>query len=317
VDEIAVDADWRGNFVLARETVGPANSRDLQRLATAGVLIRLVRGVYVRADVWAALDPVERHIWLLRAVLLLRERRLVFAYRSAAAIWGLPLLGPPPEDAHTVTDRSGGGRSDDRLVRHCVDRPSTAVVIGALELTPLARTVIDVALGPSFPEAVMMADAALAGLDVPVLGRVSVSRHELRSELPPPGSRGVARARRVVEFADGRAGSPMESGSRASIATAGLSMPELQHEFRDAEGRMFTDFWWSRWGIAGEMDGRSKYLDPRYRNGRTLEQVLLDEKHREARLRRLPEVKDVVRWGSDVALSPLRLGALLRSAGVC
>jgi hypothetical protein len=285
-------------------------------MAAAGELTRLVRGVYVRTEVWVALDSVERHIWLLRAVLLLRERRLVFAFRSAAVIWGLPLLGPPPDDAHTVTSPCSGGRSDDRLIRHCVDRPAPTTAIDELEVTSLARTVIDVALGPSFPEAVMMADAALAGLDVPALGRVSVTRSDLRSELPSPGSRGVARARRVVEFADRQSGSPMESASRTSIAAAGLSTPELQHEFRDSEGRMFTDFWWPRWGVAGEMDGRNKYLDPRFRNGRTLEQVLLDEKHRHDRLRRIPEVKDVVRWGSDIALSPRRLGALLRSAGV-
>jgi hypothetical protein len=90
----------------------------------------------------------------------------------------------------------------------------------------------------------------------------------------------------------------------------------LQHEFSDRDGRMDVDFWWPRFGVIGEFDGKVKYLDERYRNGRTLEQVLLDEKWREQRLRRQPGVRSIARWDAATAASPARLGRLLREHGV-
>lgn len=242
-----------------------------------------------------------------RAVTLMRERRLVLSHRTAAVAWGLPLLGDPPDDVHVIAWRAGGGRSDDRLVRHCIDIPRDTVELDGLEATTLARTVVDVARTSRFAEGVMMADAALAR---------GTLRDQLVSELPEPGHRGARRARDVVAFADERSGSPVESLSRVSIAEAGLPAPELQHEFRDRDGRMDVDFWWPRFGVIGEFDGKVKYLDERYRNGRTLEQVLLDEKWREQRLRRQPGVRSIARWDAATAASPARLGRLLRQHGI-
>ena len=266
-----------------------------------------MRGVYVTAADWDAQSPRERHITLARAVTLMRERRLVLSHRTAAIAWNLPLLGDPPDDVHVIAWRTNGGRSDDRLVRHCLDIPPETVVLDGLEATTLARTVVDVARTSRFAEGVMVADAALA----------RGARHDdLVAELPEPGHRGVRRAREVVAFADARSGSPVESLSRVSIAEAGLPAPELQHEFWDRDGRMDVDFWWPRFGVIGEFDGKVKYLDERYRNGRTLEQVLLDEKWREQRLRRQPGVRSIARWDAATAASPARLGRLLREHGV-
>ncbi len=306
MDDIVITAPWRGMFQLAREAPDGDASR-LGVLAERGELIRLVRGVYIAAAEWDAQSPRERHITLARAVTLMRERRLVLSHRTAAIAWGLPLLGDPPEDVHVVAWRTNGGRSDDRLVRHCLDIPPETVVLEGLEATTLARTVVDVARTSRFAEGVMVADAALAR---------GTRRDQLTAELPEPGHRGSRRAREVVAFADGRSGSPVESLSRVSIAEAGLPAPELQHEFRDRDGRMDVDFWWPRRGVIGEFDGKVKYLDARYRNGRTLEQVLLDEKWREQRLRRQPGVRAIARWDAATAASPARLGRLLREHGI-
>jgi hypothetical protein len=66
--------------------------------------------------------------------------------------------------------------------------------------------------------------------------------------------------------------------------------------------------------LIGESDGRMKYLDPAYRNGRTAEQVVYDEKRREDELRR--QCRAFVRWGWDEARNPAALGAVLRSVGL-
>lgn len=306
MDEIAVTSAWRDAFVLVREDAAGDFDRIRSRVR-GGELMRLVRGVYYPRARWEREAPRDRHLTLARAVTLARGRRLVLSHRSAAIAWGLPLFGGPPDDVHVVAARAGGGRSDDRLVRHCLDIPTSTAWIDGMETTQLPRTVIDVARTSRFAEGVMVADAAIAR---------GVLRADLAIELPPPGHRGVKRAREVIAFADGRSGSPIESLSRVSILEAGLPAPELQHEFVDRDGRMTTDFWWPRFGIVGEFDGKVKYLDERYRNGRTVEQVLLDEKWREARLRRQPAVRDVVRWSAATAASPARLGRLLRDAGI-
>ncbi len=306
MDEITITAAWRDAFTLVREDAGGDFDR-IRLQVRAGRVVRLLRGVYYPADVWARENPRERHLTLARAVVLLRSRRIVLSHRTAAIVWGLPLLGEPPDSVHAIAHRAGGGRSDERLVRHCIDIPAQTARIDGLEVTELGRTAIDIARSSRFGEAVMVADAVLAR---------GVRVDELIRELPEPGARGVKRARGVVAFADARSGSPLESLSRASIFEAGLPVPELQHEFRDADGRMPVDFWWPAYGVIGEFDGKVKYLDERYRDGRTLEQVLLDEKWREARLRRQAGVRAIARWDAATAASPVRLGRLLRSYGI-
>jgi len=306
VDEITITAPWRDAFTLVREDAAGDYER-IRGLVRDGALLRLVQGVYYPARLWEAENPRERHRTLARAVTLLRGRRLVMSHRTAAVLWGLPLLGEPPADVHVVAHRANGGRSDDRLVRHCLDIPEKTAEIDGLEVTLLERTAIDVARTSRFAEAVMVADAVLAR---------GVPRSAFVGELPPPGSRGVKRARDVVDFAAAEAGSPMESLSRVSIHEAGLPAALLQQEFHDEQGVLAVDFWWPRFGVIGEFDGKVKYLDERYRAGRTLEQVLLDEKWREVRLRRQPGVRAIARWDAAIAASPPRLGRLLRSYGI-
>ncbi|MCS0499506.1 hypothetical protein [Protaetiibacter mangrovi] len=306
MDETVITSPWREEFVLAREAPESEADRIAARVRT-GELLRLVRGVYIPAARWEPMSVRERHLTLARAVVLMRERRLVLSHRTAATAWGLPLLGDPPDDVHVIALRAGGGRSDDRLVRHCLDIPRDTVVLDGLEVTTLARTAVDVARTSRFAEGVMVADAVLAR---------GIPREALVDGLPEPGYRGARRAREVVAFADARSGSPLESLSRVSIAEAGLPAPELQHEFHDRDGLMMVDFWWPRFGAVGEFDGKVKYLDERYRDGRTLEQVLLDEKWREQRLRRQRGVRSVARWDAATAASPARLGRLLSQHGI-
>jgi len=267
--------------------------------------VRVCEGVYLPASDWAGLDDRGRHLAAAHAAQRSRQRRLVFSHWTAAAAWGLPLIEGLPPRVHAVAPRSSGGRTDDHLVRHCVGVPEQTAEIEGLEVTSLARTVVDLARVARFATAVAAADAGLVRLS---------SRDELAAELGPSGLRGVGRARRVVEFADPRSGSPGESLSRASMSVAGVPAPELQHAFRDREGRMVVDFWWPRFGVVGEFDGAVKYDDPVFLAGRSPQQALLDEKAREDRIRALGPT--VTRWRWDVAGSPARLRAQLIAAGV-
>lgn len=90
---------------------------------------------------------------------------------------------------------------------------------------------------------------------------------------------GIARAREVVEFADERSESPLESIARVVFRDLGLPAPELQvwlGGVSEPVGRV--DFYWKRYRTIAETDGAAKYRDnPR----RVPEQLRRDQLLRE------------------------------------
>jgi hypothetical protein len=199
-----------------------------------------------------------------------------------------------------------------------VPRPDDLDLIDGLRVTTLARTVLDMAIAGSHGQAVVMADAALRRNDHAIEGvprtltTVDDLRHELSLISAPHGS---AKARRVIEFADGRADRPGESLSRVAMDVAHLPAPQLQVTLVGASGRKYVvDFWWPAANLIGEFDGDAKYSDPAFLRGRTPEQALRDEKAREDDLRAAGH--RMSRWGWKVALEPRRLHAHLVAAGL-
>jgi hypothetical protein len=65
-----------------------------------------------------------------------------------------------------------------------------------------------------------------------------------------------------------------------------------------------------------EFDGRIKYTDARFRNGRSPEQVLFDEKRREDRLRAVRGVRTLRRVGWRDSMPGGALPHVLVSAGI-
>jgi len=168
-------------------------------------------------------DQFER----LRMFAATRARPPVFAYWSAALIHGLPLLEPPPGTIHVVAaGRTEGAASG--VVTHARDQPSCAVVKQGLRATSVAKTVADLAGRTSFLQGVALADAALStgtwGERTPLVTREDLE--EAASAVRDPHER--RRAVASVRFADGRAESPLESVSRATIALAVGPPPALQ-----------------------------------------------------------------------------------------
>ncbi len=242
----------------------------------------------------------------------------MFSHRSAAALWALPFVGEWPERAEVAAPHATGGRSRRHVAVRAYGMPERCESIDGLPVATLARTVVDVARVVPFPAAVAVADRALASktgvASDPACARVD--RADLDRELAAQcGSRGRARAADVVRFADGRAGSPGESISRAGMHALGMPVPELQREFHDRHGLIgVVDFWWPEAGVVGEFDGRVKYEREDLRGGRTPGEVVVAEKRREDRLRALG--LRVVRWDWRTATSLPLLEAALAGAGV-
>ena len=172
-------------------------------------------------------------------------------------------------------------------------------------VTSPARTVVDLARSVGFEQAVVIADAALfQGLTTPAELSAQVDR--------AARYRGIARARRVVAFADGRSESVGESRSRVLLTAAGVAPDDLQVVLRNGRGGFLgrVDFVFSGGRTIGEFDGEMKYgrltADP----GRTV----FDEKVREDRLRDAGFA--VVRWTWRDLADPGLLAARIRRAAL-
>lgn len=304
----------RWQLLLARDAVISSARTRLAHRAAAGELVRVCRGAYLpRAD-WIPLDGAARHRVLGIAVAATTRDELVFSHATAAAFWRLPWYGRWPERTDAVAPPPASVTST-RAIRRHLEPAADAVRIDGVLVTSLARTVVDIARGADLYRSVIVADAALNPGGRAEIGQTATTLGGLRQEAERvPVRHGSARVGHVVDFADGRAGSPGESASRVTMARLRLPVPVLQQTFpREGGGQWDTDFWFPDLRFIGEFDGRGKYLDPVLRSGRTAEQVVLDEKLREDELRRQSD--GFARWGWAEAVSPTRLGARLRAAG--
>lgn len=293
-----------------------SRQRHARRVRT-GEEHRVALSVYADKLAWDALTSRDQYIHRIRAVLETRAFDSgVVSHESAAALHGLPVLGSWPRQVHITIGRSNGGKSRGEVVKHSVDILGNDVTtVAGLRVTSLARTVIDLAANAKFVNAVVVADHALRldrwGKREPPCTLDAISA-ALERRLP---ARAHARIARVIAFATTQSDSPLESVSRVNMYNVGIPQPVLQQRFSDYRGLIgFSEFYWPEYKLVGEADGRSKYTDPRYRNGRSLEEVLLDEKKRADRLRAIG--LNVSRWGWEIGVNPESLRRHLEAAGL-
>jgi hypothetical protein len=311
-------ADWIDHIHLSSQLLNPGDRYGFFASVARGELVALFPGVYIRAPLWNGLSQDQKYRARVKAASLVVPPDTVFSHHSAAALWRLPLVGRWPTRAHVTVPRAAGGRSTKMLERHTVGIPRALISIDELLVTTLARTVANMAACSPFVTGVAMADAALRRTAHPLrsVPRSLITRDDLIHELTDlPLTHGGARARRVLEFADGKADRPGESVSRANMECIGISLPQIQVPFAGASGRVYiVDFWWPQFNLIGEFDGDSKYTDPEFLRGRTPEQAFIDEKRREDDLRAADH--GMSRWHWQIACSPNRLRAHLLAAAI-
>lgn len=225
----------------------------------------------------------------------------VASHHTAAQIYGLEML-ERPADSVVLTRAPGdqGSRKGRVGVHvHAAALPAAHVTRrNGVLLTTVARTVVDLARSSSFRGGVVVADSALRA-------RLTTKK-ELREVVAACRRwRGIVQARRVVDFADGRAESPLESISRVALDEAGLPAPDLQvwvgNEFT-AVGR--ADFFWARYHTIAEADGAAKYAS----QARAMTQLRRDTELREAGF-------EVVHFGwQEITQTPWQVAASIRAA---
>ncbi|WP_139230883.1 hypothetical protein [Microbacterium sp. cf046] len=314
--------------ILTRHELLASGIREsqLKRSLRDGRLRRLHTGAFVTRQDWESARAEERH--LLAVLAADRARKggdVVFSHASAAVAWGLPLFRMPPSPVHTSGPRTDGVvRPKAGLAHHAVAvDDEDRVVIAGLPCTSLERTVYDMIRTQSKEAAVALADAAMrlvaAGSrrgryddDAADAWRASLLGRIARSV----GARGIRQARWLARFADGRAELPGESVSRLYLVELGFAAPRLQVPFDGPNGEQWLiDFGLDDVGAWGEFDGVGKYTDPDLLDGRTPDQAIMREKHREDWIRGRSQ-RRFVRWGMQHVATAEALGSRLSSFGI-
>ena len=163
------------------------------RLVRRGDLVRVAPGAYVDADAWAGLDDRGRFVLRARGVVATRPRDLLVSHRSAAVLHGLPIVGGLPDRVDALRSDVSGGRSESSIRAHRSTVPCDPVSVGEFWVTPLARTLVDVALTHSLVVSVPMIDHALLH---GMLGRDELS-DELARRSRHPGARRASSEQQV------------------------------------------------------------------------------------------------------------------------
>lgn len=306
-DAARVEIDEARRLLVMADRRDAGSSRAMSRSVERGTHLRLRRGVLVECALWRRLTKEER--LLLRIVALAEKTgsRPVFSHWSAALLLGLPIARRASDLVDLAVDSTRNSTvAGARVHRLALDESEIVEVAGML-CTSLTRTAVDIAADSGFEEAVVVADFALARLG-------EAGRSALGEALELSGrQRGSSRARRVLEFSDPRSGSPGESISRVRMERDGFVAPDLQVRITTDAVTDHADFGWEEVLGAGEFDGEVKYRKEEFRNGRSVVDVVIDEKNRENRIRR--QRPRFARW-DWAELMEGRLAGILRRAGI-
>jgi very-short-patch-repair endonuclease len=204
---------------------------------------RLGSGLYR----WVGLN--ESPQVLLAAVARRLPPGAAFSGRTAAWLHGLDVAPCDPIEL-TIPEPMGSGRRAGAIVRRTTLSAEQIVLRRGLPVTSALRTVVDLGGRDPLTEGVVAADLFLHAdlVNVAELRRY-VAEH--------PGAKGIARLRRVVDLADPKAESAMETRLRMVIVLARLPRPEVQVPIHDDKERFLgrPDLLYRNQRLAIEYDG--------------------------------------------------------------
>ena len=188
-----------------------------------------------------------------------------FSGRTAAWLHGLDLAPCDPIEV-TIPETIGTRRRAGASVSRTALGGEEIVLRRGLPTTSALRTVVDLGARDPLTEGVVAADLFLHAR--------LVSTAELRAYVAEhPGAKGIARLRRVIDLAEPKAESAMETRLRMLLVLAGLPRPEVQASIHDSRGRFVgrPDMIYRAQCLAIEYDGgnhRDRLVDDnRRQNG--------------------------------------------------
>lgn len=252
--------------------------RALKRRVVKGTVVSPYKGLYALKEQWTGVEKRQGYKAII-ATLAELHPDWVFCSFSAAAIYELEVPYKEMDYVHIAATCS---RCSHTLVCHHMSAGECATIDG-IKCDALESAVHDCVRSSTFRYALAIADSSLRALG---LGKDEmVERIKRRCK----GRHGMDYVAQVFSYADGRAENGGESYARAVMIENGVMMPQLQVEHYDpvTDTNYREDFEWElkTGNVAGELDGYRKYTRIAQEQGKTVDQVLLEERQRESRLR--------------------------------
>ncbi|NEG88644.1 hypothetical protein [Bifidobacterium aerophilum] len=280
-----------------------------ERRAAAGVLARVFPNMYVDPQYWAALDPPDRTLHIVRT-LHERHPQWVFAGLVAATVHGFEHQWSLHDGGVSIVSSDENTASSLARVRRLYAPGCPAEIVDGLPVTGKPRTVVDCCMLFDFRFALPIMDSAL---------RQGVTKRDIIATCGRLRA-DCTDALRALHYADVNSENGGESLMRGTIIEAGLMVPQTQVVFADpVSGKRYrADFAWRLDDgeiVVAEFDGARKYVDPAMTDGRSIHGVVQEEREREAALMRAG-VTRIVRCTFDDVILVDALICKLRSAGV-
>lgn len=225
-----------GGYATTAELLQVMSRQQLDRQVKKGRLVPVWHGVYGRTtpDLIGRLTALDAHL----------GQRAVACLGTAAALYGFDTEGT---DRVHVLDPGVRLRPASGLMVHQRGGAPLQQVRGRLATAP-AWTAVEVARELRCPRALATLDAALhSGCCTPAELVSAVSEQR--------GRRGIVTVRALVQLADGRAESAMESEARLVMIDQGLPLPELQYVIHGRAAESWrVDFAWPDHRVAAEYE---------------------------------------------------------------
>jgi hypothetical protein len=188
------------------------------------------------------------------------------AFSGGTALWLHRLDAAPCDPIEVTIPELTGRRCAGASVRRATLAAEEIVLRRGLPTTSALRSVVDLAGRDPLTEGVVAADLVLHAR-LATIGKLRsyVAEH--------PKTKGIARLRRVVDLAEPKAESPMETRLRMLLVLAGLPRPEVQGLICDDQGHVLgrPDLLYRVQRLAIEYDGgnhRDRLVDDnRRQNG--------------------------------------------------
>lgn len=247
-----------GSGILAQSSTNRfgITPQSVRRLAGRGLLVELAKGTYADAARFTASGAWPQFALRTRAFIASRSDDTHACDFSALPLLGLPTFDPPPALPRGL--RPGSAHVGRTTTRHGKVRigwlPSThRIFSGGTAVTDIVYTVVDVARHGSRLQGLMVADAAIAsGCDRNLLSDVAENLRLYH---------GIEAARWVIEHADGRAESPLETAGRLMCLQFGLPKVIANPWITGTRHPRRVDLLLPEHGIILEGDGGVKYND--------------------------------------------------------
>lgn len=233
-----------GGLATTEQLLATMSYRTLARRVRDGKLIRVRHGVY-------ALHPPST-IDRLAALDLVSGNSIVACMNTAAELFG---FGTEDDGRIHILDPGVRMRPSSELMVHQRIGAPLKRIHGRLTTAP-AWTAVELARALRRPR-------GLAILDAVLFNHCCKPADLCKAIDEQKGRRGIVKVRELVEYADGRSESPLESEARLVFIDGGLPMPELQYEIVDRCGKLWrVDFAWPEAMLVAEYESMEWHATP-------------------------------------------------------